>query len=176
MVSGSASASSDNTDLPARARLARARDVAGSVADPELPFVTVEDLGILRSVRVEQGEFIAAVSPTYSGCPAVAVIEQSILAALQDAGFNARVERVMAPAWTTDWITEAGRQKLLQNGIAPPAPNSNAKPALFEKPEVVCPRCSSTTTVKVSEFGSTPCKAQYRCNECLEPFDYFKCL
>ena len=120
-------------DMDSSDQLARAKCIAGSVADPELPFVTVEDLGILRALRYEAGEFIAEVSPTYSGCPAAAVIEQSILTALVDAGFNARVERVVSPAWTTDWITEAGRRKLLQNGIAPPLANSTSKPALFGK-------------------------------------------
>jgi len=163
-------ASANESDM-----LIRARFVAGSVADPELPFVTVEDLGILRSVTMQDGEVIAKVSPTYSGCPAVAVIEQSILQALLDAGFSARVERLMSPAWTTDWITETGRQKLKQNGIAPPTSDSSAKPALFAKPSVSCPHCASTATARISEFGSTPCKAQYRCNDCREPFDYFKC-
>ena len=155
--------------------LIRARSVAADVADPELPFVTVEDLGILRAVRLEDNCIVAEVSPTYSGCTAVAVIEQSILSALLDAGFNARVQRVMSPAWTTDWITKTGRQKLLQNGIAPPVGDSAAKPVLFEKPSVTCPHCKSTATALVSEFGSTPCKAQYRCKDCQEPFDYFKC-
>jgi len=155
--------------------LEKARIVAGSVADPELPFVTVEDMGILRSVRMEDGQIIADISPTYSGCPAVAVIEQDILKALLDAGLNARVQRVMSPPWTTDWITETGRQKLLQNGIAPPAADSPAKPALFAKTAVACPHCESVATARISEFGSTPCKAQYRCNDCQEPFDYFKC-
>ena len=156
--------------------LAKARAVAGAVPDPELPFVSVEDLGILRAVKIDGDQVVAEVSPTYSGCPAVAVIEESILNALLDAGFNAKVERVMSPAWTTAWITEAGRQKLLQNGIAPPAVDAPAKPALFDKPSVTCPHCDSSSTTRVSEFGSTPCKAQYRCNDCQEPFDYFKCL
>lgn len=156
--------------------LARAKAVAAAVPDPELPFVTVEDLGILRSLRVDGDELVAEVSPTYSGCPAVAVIEQSILQALLDEGFNARVERVLSPAWTTDWITASGRRKLRQNGIAPPATGGSAKPVLFAKPAVTCPLCDSTSTDRISEFGSTPCKAQYRCRDCLEPFDYFKCL
>ncbi len=163
-------------NVEAHELLAEARSVAAAVADPELPFVTVEDLGILRSVRLEGSQVVAEVSPTYSGCPAVAVIEQSILNALLDAGFDARVQRVMSPAWTTDWITDAGRQKLLQNGIAPPAAHNPAKPTLFEKTSVSCPHCGGSATSRVSEFGSTPCKAQYRCDDCQEPFDYFKCL
>jgi ring-1,2-phenylacetyl-CoA epoxidase subunit PaaD len=156
--------------------LARARAVAAAVPDPELPFVTVEDLGILRAVNLRDGKIFADVSPTYSGCPAVAVIEQSIEQALRDAGFDATVRRVMSPAWTTDWITDNGRRKLQQNGIAPPAPGNHAKPALFASTVVECPLCQSKSTEKISEFGSTPCKAQYRCNTCREPFDYFKCL
>ncbi len=158
------------------AMLARARAVAAAVPDPELPFVTVEDLGILRAVNLRDGKIFADVSPTYSGCPAVAVIEQSIEQALRDAGFDATVRRVMSPAWTTDWITDNGRRKLQQNGIAPPAPGNHAKPALFASTVVECPLCQSKSTEKISEFGSTPCKAQYRCNTCREPFDYFKCL
>lgn len=153
----------------------QARRVAASVADPELPFLTLEDLGILRAIRLEEGQVIAEVSPTYSGCPAVAVIEQSVLDALLDAGFSASVRRVMSPPWTTDWITDAGRQKLRHNGIAPPSVGDTAKPSLFNTTTVACPRCASTATVRVSEFGSTPCKAQYRCEACREPFDYFKC-
>ena len=155
--------------------LAVARQVAESVADPELPFLTVHDLGILRDVTLEQGVVVARVTPTYSGCPAVRVIEKAVEKALLDAGYRARVERVMSPPWSTSWITEAGRQKLLENGIAPPLSEASSSNAFFATPEVQCPSCESTATEKVSEFGSTPCKAQYRCNSCLEPFDHFKC-
>jgi len=153
----------------------RAREVAAKVPDPELPFLTVAELGILREVIVEGDYVVARVSPTYSGCPAVAVIEQSIEDALIQAGYRARVERVMSPAWTTSWITEQGRTKLRENGIAPPVAGNTSKPVLFAKTAVCCPLCGSEKTEKVSEFGSTPCKAQYRCVSCLEPFDYFKC-
>lgn len=155
--------------------LAKATAVAAGVEDPELPFLTVHDLGILRDVRLEGDVIVASVSPTYSGCPAVAVIEQSITEALQQAGFNARIERVMSPPWSTQWITDQGRQKLLENGIAPPAEESADKPLLFGIQTVICPFCESSDTQKISEFGSTPCKAQHRCNSCREPFDYFKC-
>lgn len=155
--------------------LLQATAVAAAVADPELPFLTVHDLGILREVRLEQGVIVAEVSPTYSGCPAVAVIENSIADALQKAGFNARVERVMSPPWTTEWITESGRQKLIDNGIAPPTESSNSKALLFATQIVQCPYCQSDDTQKISEFGSTPCKSQYRCSSCQEPFDHFKC-
>ncbi len=156
--------------------------VAAAVPDPELPFLTVSDLGILRAVTLDGDVVVAEVSPTYSGCPAVAVIEQAILEALQQAGFQVRVQRVMSPPWTTDWITPDGRAKLLANGIAPPSNKSTGahaveiKPLLFARTSVACPLCESTLTQKISEFGSTPCKAQYRCDNCGEPFDYFKCL
>jgi ring-1,2-phenylacetyl-CoA epoxidase subunit PaaD len=145
--------------------------------DPEVPAVTVADLGILRAVDIDdQGRAIAKVTPTYSGCPAVLAIELAIEAALRQAGFDPVIERVLAPAWTTDWITEAGREKLHAYGIAPPVVGSSSKRALFGEITVACPRCASTQTSKLSEFGSTACKAQYRCNACYEPFDYFKCI
>ena len=122
---------------------------------------------------------VAQVSPTYSGCPAVTVIEDAVLSALQNAGFNARVQRVLSPPWSTDFITDEGRQKLLANGIAPPASDGVADNdhsiSFFSQRTVVCPYCDSSSTELVSEFGSTPCKAQYRCNDCYEPFDHFKC-
>jgi ring-1,2-phenylacetyl-CoA epoxidase subunit PaaD len=155
---------------------ARAWAAAAAVPDPEVPCVTVADLGILRSVEIEDGVAVAKVSPTYSGCPAVAAIELAIEAALREAGFEPRIERVMSPAWTTDWITAEGREKLRTYGIAPPVNASNLKMALFGETVVNCPRCGSSDTRKVSEFGSTPCKAHYTCIACAEPFDYFKCI
>lgn len=156
-------------------RTARAYAAAAAVLDPEVPCVTVADLGILRSVEVEGNLAIAKVTPTYSGCPAVLAIELAIEAALVQAGFEARIERVVSPPWTTDWITEVGRDKLSTYGIAPPVGGRSVR-ALFEDADVACPRCKSKETQKISEFGSTPCKAQYRCITCAEPFDYFKCL
>lgn len=153
----------------------RAWAVAAAVLDPEVPAVTVEDLGILRAVDLVDGVAVAQVTPTYSGCPAVLAIEMSIEAALLDAGFTPRVERVVSPAWTTDWITPKGREKLLAYGIAPPVKGSG-KAALFSDPIVACPRCGSDDTERVSEFGSTACKALWRCCNCAEPFDYFKCI
>ena len=155
----------------------RAWDAAARVLDPEVPAVTVAELGILRDVTIdEDGRAIAKVTPTYSGCPAVLVIEMAIETALMKAGFEAAVERVMTPAWTTDWITEDGREKLRIYGIAPPAIAASSPRALFGEITVACPRCSSTHTAKISEFGSTACKAQYQCRDCAEPFDYFKCI
>ena len=155
----------------------RAWAAAAAVLDPEVPAVTVAELGILRAVDIDdQGRAVAQVTPTYSGCPAVLAIELAIEAALRQAGFDPVIERVLAPAWTTDWITEAGREKLRAYGIAPPVVGSSSKRALFGDITVACPRCASTQTSKLSEFGSTACKAQYRCNACHEPFDYFKCI
>ena len=161
-------------DIAAR----RAWAAAAAVPDPEVPCVTVADLGILRGVEIRDGVAVARVTPTYSGCPAVLAIELAVEAALRDAGFEARVERVLAPAWTTDWITAEGREKLRRYGIAPPerGHGSASKLSLFGDVAVACPRCGAQNTEKLSEFGSTACKAQYRCRACLEPFDYFKCI
>ncbi len=164
-------ASGENEELQHSAWLA-----AASVPDPEVPCVTVADLGILRSVEIVDGIAIAKVTPTYSGCPAVLAIELAVEAALREAGFEARVERVVSPAWTTDWITPEGRDKLCDYGIAPPQETSTSIRSLFGEVEVACPRCGSADTEKLSEFGSTACKAHYRCLACREPFDYFKCI
>ena len=136
--------------------------------DPEIPALTIADLGILRAVEIaEDGGVIAHLSPTYMGCPAVLAIELAVTTALQEAGFQARTERILSPPWTTDWITEEGRRKMAAYGIAPPVPEGRV-------PD--CPQCGSASTEKLSEFGSTACKALWRCTACLEPFDYFKCL
>lgn len=156
--------------------LAAAWKAAASVTDPEVPCVTVEDLGILRDVHIEDGVAVARLTPTYSGCPAVVAIELAVEAALRDAGFEPRIERVMSPAWTTDWITDEGREKLRAFGIAPPAKAANSVRALFGETAVACPKCGSNNTTRISEFGSTACKALYRCDDCAEPFDYFKCI
>lgn len=147
------------------------RRVLTSVVDPELPFVTIEELGILRSASVEtDGRVTVVVTPTYSGCPATEVIRDDILSALTDAGYHgARVRTVFSPAWTTNDITEAGRRKLEHNGIAPPRDAD----AVSTDP-VVCPRCRDSDTEVVSEFGSTACKALMVCDSCGEPFDHFK--
>jgi len=161
-----------------RIRLQRAAfEAAANVPDPEIPVVTVNDLGILRSVELDTaGRAVAKLTPTYSGCPAVVAIELAVEAALREAGFEPVIERVISPAWTTDWITPEGRDKLREYGIAPPVSGSNSKLALFGETSVSCPKCGSSDTERVSEFGSTPCKAHYRCSACREPFDYFKCI
>ncbi len=151
--------------------------VAGSVCDPELPPLTVADLGILRSVVVEDGTVVATVTPTYSGCPAVEVIEDDIRTALERAGCDrVRIVRSFAPAWTTDWITADGHRKLRDAGIAPPrpVPAGGPVPVTLGARPIACPRCGSADTVEVSAFGSTACKALRRCRACAEPFDHVK--
>jgi ring-1,2-phenylacetyl-CoA epoxidase subunit PaaD len=151
-------------------------DVLGSVPDPEIPILSVVDLGVVSYVRLEQGELHVGITPTYSGCPATEVIRQSVREALNAAGYRGAVlDEVLAPPWTSDWLTPEGRRKLRDFGIAPPA-QSVTNPRRLLAPVVACPRCGSHTTSQVSEFGSTPCKAHYRCEACLEPFDYFKCI
>lgn len=150
-----------------------------NVADPEIPVLSVIDLGVVRDVRVLPDRVEVFVTPTYSGCPAMEVIEQRIEAELVRRGAATRVRRVLSPPWTTDWLSDKGRRKLREYGVAPPV--NRGKRALFGKdlPDdlaCACPRCESTDTVRVSEFGSTPCKASWRCNACLEPFEQFKCL
>jgi ring-1,2-phenylacetyl-CoA epoxidase subunit PaaD len=164
--------------MVAAAELAQRRAwiAAASVPDPEVPCVTVADLGILREVAVEGNRATAKLTPTYTGCPAVLAIEMAVEVALRDAGFEPTIERVISPPWTTDWITPEGREKLRAYGIAPPVGSSNSKRALFGETVVPCPRCGSDETEKISEFGSTACKALYRCRACAEPFDYFKCI
>jgi ring-1,2-phenylacetyl-CoA epoxidase subunit PaaD len=142
-----------------------------TVSDPEVPVLSVTDLGIIRTVRWtgESGDptLVIIVTPTYSGCPATAVIKEDILKTLREHGLSqVRIETQLSPAWTTDWMTERGQRRLQEYGIAPPQPRSTSVP---------CPRCGSPDTRLVSQFGSTPCKAFYICNSCLEPFDHFKC-
>lgn len=147
------------------------------VLDPEIPVVSVVDLGIIRSVNVTTDAIEVAVAPTYSGCPATEVIEDTIVQALRARGMrHVRINRVLAPPWTTDWITDEGREKLLRYGIAPPAEGADKRTMLGKAGAVSCPRCASKNSSLVSEFGSTACKAAYKCNDCLEPFEYFKCI
>lgn len=153
----------------------RAWDVAASVVDPEIPVLSIADLGVLRDVTVDDGRVEVTITPTYSGCPAMNMITLEIELALEREGFRgSKVRTVLAPAWTTDWMSEEGRRKLREYGIAPPQPASSRR-ALFGVDHVVCPQCGSTDTEVLSEFGSTACKALWRCRKCREPFDYFKC-
>jgi ring-1,2-phenylacetyl-CoA epoxidase subunit PaaD len=145
------------------------------VADPEIPVLTIADLGVLRDVRVADGRIEVDITPTYCGCPAMNMIAVEIELALEQAGFGrATVNTVLTPAWTTDWMSEDGRAKLEAYGIAPPVKGSGRR-ALFGIETVPCPRCGSTDTAAIADFGSTACKALWRCTACREPFDYFKC-
>ncbi|WP_425409474.1 1,2-phenylacetyl-CoA epoxidase subunit PaaD [Hyphococcus sp.] len=145
------------------------------VPDPEIPVVSVVELGIVRHVGWDGDELVVTVTPTYSGCPATAVISIEIEKQLLRNGVDAiRIETQLSPAWTTDWITDAAREKLRRYGIAPPVDGVSCAGALKAAGPVVCPRCGSENTSEVSRFGSTPCKASWRCCDCLEPFDYFK--
>jgi len=156
--------------------VARAHAVTAAVVDPEIPVLTLEDLGVLRGVERRKGRIVVKLTPTYTGCPATLAIQLATEAALVEAGFaDAKVETVLSPPWSTDDITEQGRRKLKEFGIAPPARGARAR-SLFADETVACPRCGSTATSKISEFGSTACKALWRCESCAEPFDYFKCL
>jgi len=153
----------------------RAWDAAASVVDPEIPVLTIADLGVLRDVALDGNRVEVAITPTYSGCPAMNMIALEIEIALERAGFpRPKVSTVLSPAWTTDWMSEEGRQKLRAYGIAPPQA-SNSRRALFGEQSVACPQCGSEQTELLSEFGSTSCKALWRCKACREPFDYFKC-
>ena len=146
------------------------------VPDPEIPVLTIMDLGIVRDVECGSG-VVVSLAPTYSGCPATEVIESSVIAALQNRGIaNVIVKRVLSPPWTTDWISDIGREKLREYGIAPPERGGSKRALLQGKRHIPCPRCTSENTELVSEFGSTACKASYRCTDCLEPFEYFKCI
>ncbi len=146
------------------------------VPDPEIPVLSVIDLGVVRDVRVSGDRVDVFVAPTYSACPAVEVIERSIVERLAGEGVDARVRRVLSPPWTTDWISDAGRRKLREYGIAPPEPGAGKHALTGDRRPVGCPRCASLDTQRVSEFGSTPCKASFKCNDCLEPFEHFKCI
>ncbi|CCE04228.1 Phenylacetic acid degradation protein paaD [Bradyrhizobium sp. STM 3843] len=153
----------------------RAWDAAAGVTDPEIPVLTIDDLGVLREVDVNGDRVEVAITPTYSGCPAMNMIALEIELALSRAGFREiHVRTVLSPAWTTDWMSEQGRRKLKEYGIAPPLPASTRR-ALFGVEQVTCPQCGSGDTELLSEFGSTSCKALWRCKTCREPFDYFKC-
>jgi ring-1,2-phenylacetyl-CoA epoxidase subunit PaaD len=152
--------------------------VLEGVLDPEIPVLSVVELGIVRYAHWRpDGKLHVGLTPTYSGCPATEVIRRAVKDALDEAGYaGAVIEEVLSPAWTSDWLSESGRRKLESFGIAPPAHAVASPRHLFGAPVIRCPRCGSASTERVSEFGSTPCKAHYRCVACLEPFDYFKCI
>ena len=143
------------------------RQILTQVTDPEIPVLSIQDLGVIRNVESDKNEIVVTITPTYSGCPAMEVIEEDIKSILSKE-FKTKTIRVktqLSPAWTTDWITEKGKKALFDYGIMPPT----------KKGEIICPQCKSLQIELISQFGSTACKALYRCKDCLEPFDYFKC-
>lgn len=159
---------------PAEPADARVWDAAATVHDPEIPVLSIADLGILRDAHAEGDKAVVVITPTYSGCPAMETISTDVTRALARAGFaEAEVRMVLQPAWTTDWMTDEGKARLDEYGIAPPAAQVADGPVRLGL-GVKCPRCHSLNTREITRFGSTSCKALYTCNECLEPFDYFK--
>lgn len=145
------------------------------IEDPELPHVTIGDLGIVRSVRVDGGTAVVELTPTYTGCPATEQIRDDVEAAIHAAGYDADVRMVMSPAWSTDWITERGHERLQAAGITPPPPVEAAGLTAVDLP-VACPRCGSRRTKLISQFGGTACKSSHTCLACAEPFEAFKAL
>lgn len=153
--------------------------ILSEIPDPEIPVINIKELGILREVKVEGEKVFITVTPTYSGCPAMRLIEDQIKEVLHENKIESfEVKSVLSPAWTTDWITDEAKQKLEDYGIAPPEKGSPNKSLLdpFGPKDIRCPHCKSKDVKMVSQFGSTACKAHYKCIECLEPFDYFKCI
>ena len=171
-----------SSDTTADGREGRAWAVAASVPDPEVPVLSIGDLGVLRDVTVDDdGRVHVTVTPTYSGCPAMDAIRTDVVHALRDAGFpHAQVHTVLSPAWTTDWMSDEGKRKLLAYGIAPPVQQrgtgTTGNGPVLVSLSVRCPQCGSIDTRELSRFGSTACKALWSCNECLEPFDHFKAI
>ncbi len=157
--------------------VAEIRDLLEQVKDPEIPVISIRELGVLREVNLDGDAVEVIITPTYSGCPAMDVMQEDVEKALREAGIQCfSVKQVLSPAWSTDWISESGRKKLLDYGIAPPPHSSDIRALKGGVPVTACPQCGSQDTMLVSQFGSTPCKALYKCNACLEPFDLFKCL
>jgi ring-1,2-phenylacetyl-CoA epoxidase subunit PaaD len=156
----------------------RARAAIATVCDPEIPVLTLDDLGVIRRVALaDDGVIEIDITPTYSGCPAMAAMAIDLQTALAEAGLaDSRIRTVLSPAWTTDWMSAEGRAKLADYGIAPPAAKASRRALFGEDDALACPRCRSVNTLKISEFGSTACKALWRCASCLEPFDAFKCI
>ncbi|MCB0358340.1 MAG: phenylacetate-CoA oxygenase subunit PaaJ [Bdellovibrionales bacterium] len=151
--------------------------ILDEVKDPEIPLLSVVDMGIVRGVREEDADLVVTITPTYSGCPAMKMIEDDITAALRKRGYaSARVEVVLDPPWTTDWLTDRGRERLKESGIAPPGERTDELVLFPSRQALECPHCGSKDTRLESEFGSTACKALWACNACGQPFDYFKPL
>lgn len=157
--------------------LAEIRQLLSTVTDPEIPVLTIEDMGIIRDVQLNGKEVLVTITPTYSGCPAMDTISDDIKTTLQKAGYDPSVKSVLSPAWSSLWISESGRKKMEAYGIASPMEATADKKALLHGERIVkCTHCGSTNTKMVSQFGSTACKALFQCQDCKEPFDYFKCI
>ncbi len=153
------------------------KSLLAEVHDPEIPVLSIMEMGVVRGVEIREEKVMVKITPTYSGCPAMDVIGDDIKKRLKEEGLEAKIDLVLAPAWTTDWITEKGREALEKYGIAAPLAEEADKMALLEGKRIVkCANCKSENTKMVSQFGSTACKALFQCEDCLEPFDYFKCL
>lgn len=152
-------------------------EILEKVQDPEVPVLSIVDLGVVRDIVANDDQVEVIITPTYTGCPAMDMIEVEIKATLQEHGFDKiKITTILSPAWTTDWLSKVGKEKLRAYGIAPPQGAAKSKRALFsEETGIICPQCNSTNTDMISQFGSTACKAQYKCLDCEEPFDYFKC-
>ncbi len=151
--------------------------ILDQVSDPEIPVLTILDMGVVRQAKLDGDLVQVVITPTYSGCPAMDVIADDITAAFNKAGYKTNIELVLTPAWTTDWISQEGRNALEKYGIAPPLDADADKDALLGNKKIVkCTNCGSQNTKLVSQFGSTACKALFKCEDCQEPFDYFKCL
>ena len=169
--------SHDTTSVP-HASVAAIRAILDTITDPEIPVISITDLGIVRDVKVNDEEVEVIITPTYSGSPAMDMISASIRMTLLEHGWKqVKITTILSPAWTTDWMTESGKTRLREYGIAPPNPKQQVcSDKLFAADEgVQCPHCNSWHTTRISEFGSTACKSLYRCVDCREPFDYFKC-
>jgi ring-1,2-phenylacetyl-CoA epoxidase subunit PaaD len=164
-----------NTLIPSKESIYK---ILSEIPDPEIPVITIAELGILQRVELNNNRCEVFITPTYSGCPAMKLIENQIQEALADKGLESvKVNLVYSPTWTTDWISEEAKEKLLKYGIAPPLHSTVDKGTLLGKAKILkCPQCGSQHTEMISQFGSTACKALYRCMDCKEPFDYFKCI
>lgn len=153
-------------------------DLIREIPDPEIPVITIQELGVLRDVEFDaHGNPVVVITPTYTGCPAMKMFENDIISTLLEAGVEgATIKTIYQPAWTTDWISETAKEKLREYGIAPPEGTADKNALLGETKQVKCPQCGSRNTSLISQFGSTACKALWKCDDCLEPFDYFKCI
>ena len=154
----------------------KAWDVLKDLTDPELPFLTLDDLGVIREIKRNDKNHVVTIAPTYIGCPAISVIEEKIASELKKIGISPIIEKSFSPPWSSDWISENGRKKMEEFGISPPHPRKTKTIGDSLLKDVKCPQCTSYRTEKVSEFGSTACKSLYRCLDCKEPFDHFKCV